>query len=119
MKAIRNNEARLVTIGGDPAIVLMPGENMVEDQAWDKAKKIAVVRHMLAAKQIEEVRTIAAATPAEALSKLSPAQAAKLVGETNDLALLGEWQKVERRAPVVEAIKAQIEIVNAQGKAQE
>ena len=133
MPLVKNNEARIHTIGapkGGTEIRLMPGANEVDADAWATAKTLPVIQAHLRAKTLEEVgasgktahptpgpseslfgKPHASVEPPTSLAQLKPDEAKALVGDTFDKELLGRWKKSDSRKGVQDAIDEQLELI--------
>lgn len=111
MPIIINTEARLHTVAHH--CNLKPGTNQVDASAWAEAKKIKVVRSLLASgvlveKDVESLK--------DTLKDVRPDEAIKLVKTTLDLALLEKWYDAESRRHVKEAIEKQLNMLTNAAK---
>lgn len=103
--------------------VLRPGANLVDADAWAKAKALPLVRHHVEAGDLSEgegeIDSEASGTEiaADALAGLNVKKATELVASTTDVRALRAWAEVETRATVKKAIALQLETINAHEKA--
>jgi hypothetical protein len=100
-----NKEARIIHVG--EGVVLMPGVNSPDAEAWATAKEqLPVIQYMLDDGALEEK-----ALDVDQIGKLSPRAALKLVRDTVDEELLRRMRNADKRREVLDAIDKQIEAV--------
>lgn len=134
--AIENTQPRVYSIGD--GLVLNPGINAtVDKKAWEEAKKIEVVKILIAEGKLAEITPKEAekrgtpegagdtglggaqgqgSAPAIRLTDLKPAEATDMVKKTFDRAVLQAWEKEEKLAASVKsAIEKQYELLQLAG----
>lgn len=102
---------------------ILPGIQQIEDEVWEKMKaKVPDVRDRLASGQLAEVKGDKAGEGKsnsneiglpKNLTKFSPADAIELIGGVMDVDTLKTWNKIEKRVPVKDAIKAQLKALSS------
>jgi hypothetical protein len=117
---IENTEARVIHIqcgyltnsegtGSASYTNLIPGINDVEDAVWSACKGYAGTREHLGSGALVErglspVKNVG-------LTAHDPSKALAIIKDTFKVDLLREWLEVEKRHQVIDAIKAQIELM--------
>lgn len=100
---VKNNRASIVYLGnGKDAVRLMPGNNLVDAEAWAEAMKNKIAKLIVKEGTVEVVDK-----KADDLSDLAPAKAAKIVSQIYDPELLAQLSEDEQRAAVLKALGAQ------------
>lgn len=109
------------------AIDLSPGQNMVDHDLWEQAKKNPTVKKAMKERvprstapeqdqqlvgrfRLVEGPSVADEAP---LAKMKPAAALHLIEETLNTNTLAEWLEAESREEIRKAIQAQIDEINA------
>lgn len=123
---VRNNTARLINIGGEKT--LMPGNNEVDADVWQRAQKIVAVQAMTKKQEGEDKPWLEAVSGSSStgstgttsaqgtgetanalLQSMNVTDAKTLVSETYDRTLLEQMRASETRGGVQQAIDAQLE----------
>lgn len=103
---VQNEAARPIVIGLKPdPIRLVSGVNQVDEEAWEAAKKIAVVQTYLNEGTLREPSK--AKTEGDTLKGVSSHESLTLIKETFDPRILARWEEGEKRPPVLKAIEEQ------------
>lgn len=102
-------------------VTLKPGVNDVAPEVWAKFAALGTVQHAIEAGHLVELgRTLPAAAKAEVkITDLPVKDAARLVEQTVDRALLEKWIEQEERAGVLKVLERQIDKVTVKGKGDE
>lgn len=95
--------------------MIYPGVHPIDDNVWEKAKKVQDVKERLESGQLVVVDTAAPTGKGtvneqglpKSLTRFSAADAIELVGGVMDRDVLKAWHKIEKRPAVKDAIKKQ------------
>lgn len=98
---IRNSDTHIWNIAG--AVVLLPGNNEVDEEVWNRPEVKNSASHLVEAGLLEVREDVSV----KKLSGFKDAEAIRIVKETVDRPLLESWL-ADRRGAVRRAVEAQI-----------
>jgi len=100
---VNNKKTGLI---GFESETLMPGANKISVDTAKKMKAHPVIKAMIEDGLLEFPESV---SDESGVTKLSPSDAVALVESTVDEELLKSWQKSDKRKPVLDAVKKQLE----------
>ena len=105
--------------GGKMVHLLKPGQNDLAPAKWSAIREASPksIGRMIDAGHIEEpdAGSIEAAPKVASLADFKPRDAERLIEETTDPALLMAWLDGEKRAKLIKALEARLELVTKPG----
>ncbi|KZE64973.1 hypothetical protein AWM68_20900 [Fictibacillus phosphorivorans] len=91
-------------------VMLIPGANKISEAEWKDFSSHPIM------KKVVDDGDVVAHEEEKDFKDLKAKEAIELVKDTHDVALLNEWQEGESRTTVLEAIDAQLAVLNGENE---
>lgn len=115
MRPVTDKKTGKVKAPGFRAMQLLPGENDVPSEYWDKIKSNPAVKQWLAVKLLKNLGEGIAKSIIASLDNLAPDVAMRHIGKCENVAILNEWKAGAKGRALRKAISERIlEVVASQ-----